>query len=105
MSSRLFVGNLPHAYSDSELGQFVTDAGFGVESARVIRDQATGRSRGFGFVELKDGEDLGKAIAALNGQQAAGRALQVNEARPQAPRRSGFRSDSSYSRRRREPRW
>ena len=104
MPSKLFVGNLPHAYSDAELGQFVGDAGFGVESARVIRDQATGRSRGFGFVELKEGEDLAKAIAALNGKEAAGRALQVNEARPQAPRRNdGPRHDSF--RRKREPRW
>ncbi len=104
MSLRLFVGNIPHAFGDNELGQFVADAGFGVESARVIRDQATGRSRGFGFVELKEGEDLGKAIAALNGKEAGGRALQVNEARPQVPRRDrGPRPD--HPRRRREPRW
>ena len=103
MSLRLFVGNIPHSFGDNELGQFVADAGFAVESARVIRDQATGRSRGFGFVELKEGEDLGKAIAALNGKEAGGRALQVNEARPQTPRRGGPRLD--HPRRRREPRW
>ncbi|MBI4482543.1 MAG: RNA-binding protein [Acidobacteria bacterium] len=104
MPKKLFVGNLPRAYTDGDLEAFVTSSGIEVESARVIRDLGTGRSRGFGFVELKESEDLHKAIAALNGKEADGRALQVNEARPQAPRRDA-RPGKSFERSRREPRW
>ncbi|MBZ5515000.1 MAG: RNA-binding protein [Acidobacteriia bacterium] len=83
MASRLFVGNLPHSTTDSGLSEFVTSAGFQVASAVVIRDKVTGQSRGFGFVELAEGEDLERAIAGLNGQSLEGRRLTVNEARPQ----------------------
>src|SRR5579862_4001263 len=82
MPQKLFVGNLPHEVTDSELGEFVSGAGFQAASVVVIRDKITGQSRGFGFVELADGEDMERAIAGLNGQQLKGRRLTVNEARP-----------------------
>jgi RNA recognition motif-containing protein len=82
MPQKLFVGNLPHEVTDSELGEFVSSAGFQAASAVVIRDKATGQSRGFGFIELAEGEDLERAIAGLNGQTLGGRRLTVNEARP-----------------------
>ncbi len=83
MAQRLFVGNLPHSVTDSALTDFVAGAGFQVASAVVIRDKLTGQSRGFGFVELAEGEDLQRAIEGLNGQSLEGRRLTVNEARPQ----------------------
>jgi RNA recognition motif-containing protein len=82
MATKLFVGNLPHSATDQSLNEFVTNAGFQVASAVVIRDKMTGTPRGFGFVELGDGEDMQRAIAGLNGQQLEGRPLTVNEARP-----------------------
>jgi RNA recognition motif-containing protein len=83
MAQRLFVGNLPHTITDSALTEFVAAAGFQVASAVVIRDKITGQSRGFGFVELAEGEDFQRAIEGLNGQSLDGRRLTVNEARPQ----------------------
>jgi cold-inducible RNA-binding protein len=83
MASKLFVGNLPHSVSDAQLNEFVINAGFQVASAVVIRDRLTGTPRGFGFVELAEGEDLQRAIAGLNGQSLEGRPLTVNEAQPQ----------------------
>lgn len=83
MAQRLFVGNLPHSITDNGLNDFVTAAGYQVASAVVIRDRVTGQSRGFGFVELTEGEDFSRAVAGLNGQALEGRALTVNEARPQ----------------------
>ncbi len=82
MPQKLFVGNLPHEVTDNELHEFVTSAGFQVGSAVVIRDKTTGQSRGFGFIELAEGEDMERAIAGLNGQSLQGRRLTVNEARP-----------------------
>jgi RNA recognition motif-containing protein len=87
MPTKLFVGNLPHSTTDQALGDFVTSAGFQVASAVVVRDKMTGTPRGFGFVELGDGEDVQRAIAGLNGRTLEGRPLTVNEARPQ---RTGF---------------
>jgi RNA recognition motif-containing protein len=87
MASKLFVGNLPHSTTDAQLNEFVINAGFQVASAVVIRDKLTGMPRGFGFVELAEGEDLQRAIAGLNGQSLEGRPLTVNEAKPQ---RTGF---------------
>ncbi|HXX23195.1 MAG TPA: RNA-binding protein [Terriglobia bacterium] len=87
MAQRLFVGNLPRSVTDNVLSEFVTNAGFQVASAVVIRDKMTGESRGFGFVELAEEEDMQRAIQGLNGQTLEGRPLTVNEARPQ---RAGF---------------
>ena len=104
MATKLFVGNLPHGTTEVALGEFVTQAGFQVASAVVIRDKMTGMPRGFGFVELADGEDSQRAIGALNGQSLDGRALTVNEARPMrtgfsGPRRSeGGRDRSDFRR-------
>jgi cold-inducible RNA-binding protein len=88
MASKLYVGNLPFSATDGSLSDFVTNAGFSVASAIVIRDKMTGDPRGFGFVELADGEDVQRAIGVLNGQKLEGRTLTVNEARP--PARTGF---------------
>ena len=87
MASKLYVGNLPHSTTDVSLNEFVTNAGYRVASGLVIRDKMTGQPRGFGFVELAEGEDLQQAISSLNGQALEGRTLTVNEARPQ---RTGF---------------
>ncbi len=87
MALKLFVGNLPRSVSDGELSDFVTQAGYRVASAVVIHDKMTGESKGFGFVELAEGENFQGAIQALNGQALGGRPLTVNEARPP---RTGF---------------
>jgi len=106
MATKLFVGNLPHSTTDAALSEFVTQAGFQVASAMVIRDKMTGTPRGFGFVELGDGEDVQRAIAGLNGQPLDGRPLTVNEARPQRtdfssrPRGGGGGGRSDFRRRR-----
>jgi RNA recognition motif-containing protein len=89
--SKLYVGNLPFNVDDVSLGEWVASAGFRVQSARVIIDRQTQRSRGFGFVELVEGEDLAKAIETLNGSNLGGRTVQVNEARPERPRAGGDR--------------
>lgn len=89
--AKLYVGNLPFAATDDTLQQFFANQGFDVQSARVVRDMGTGRSRGFGFVELGPNDDTARAISQLNGASLDGRALQVNEARPQAPREGGNR--------------
>ncbi|HEV2378887.1 MAG TPA: RNA-binding protein [Terriglobia bacterium] len=86
--TKLYVGNLPHSATDSSLSDFVTNAGFKVASASVIKDKLTGAARGFGFVELSEDEDLQRAVTGLNGQSLEGRALTVNEARP--ARTGGF---------------
>ncbi len=87
MASKLFIGNLPRSITESALNDFVTNAGFQVASAVVIRDKMTGEPRGFGFVELAEGQDLQRAIEGLNGQALEGRRLTVNEAQPP---RTGF---------------
>jgi RNA recognition motif-containing protein len=103
MATKLFVGNLPHSATDGSLTDFVTNAGYQVASAVVIRDKMSGAPRGFGFVELAEGQDLQQAITGLNGQALEGRPLTVNEARPPrtdfARPRGGSGRDSSYRRR------
>ncbi len=87
--AKLYVGNLSYETTDDGLQQLFVSNGFQVASARVIRDMDSGRSRGFAFVELGPGEDGAQAITKLNGFNLEGRALLVNEARPQAPRSGG----------------
>src|SRR6476620_2592293 len=81
MGKKLYVGNLAYSLGDSELQQ-IFEAHGTVQSAQVIMDRDTGRSKGFGFVEMGSDQEAQAAIAALNGQQVEGRALTVNEARP-----------------------
>lgn len=89
--AKLYVGSLPYSTTDEGLLQLFTDKGYKPVSARVISDRDTGRSKGFGFVELGPGDDAVKAIREFNGMQFEGRALQVNEARPQESRGGGGR--------------
>ena len=81
MGKRLYVGNLTYGTTDAALRQMFEAHGT-VTSAQVIMDRDTGRSKGFGFVEMANDDEAQAAIAALNGQQVDGRALTVNEARP-----------------------
>ena len=81
MGKKLYVGNLEYGVTDSALEQMFAAYGT-VESAQVIMDRDTGRSKGFGFVEMANDQEAAAAIAALNGQQSGGRSLTVNEARP-----------------------
>jgi RNA recognition motif-containing protein len=81
MGRKLYVGNLGYGVNDADLTQMFGAHGT-VESAQVIMDRDTGRSKGFGFVEMKTDQEAQAAIAALNGKDAGGRALTVNEARP-----------------------
>jgi RNA recognition motif-containing protein len=78
---KIFVGNFSFSLSEGELRSMFEPFG-AVDSATVVTDRATGRSRGFGFVEMPSNEEAEKAIAALNGKDSGGRALTVNEARP-----------------------
>jgi RNA recognition motif-containing protein len=87
--AKLYVGNLSFETTDESLQELFVTRGFKVASARVIRERDSNRSRGFGFVELENGEDEARAISELSGFQLEGRALVVNEARPQAPRSGG----------------
>jgi RNA recognition motif-containing protein len=81
MGRKLYVGNLGYGVTDSDLSKMFEAHGT-VESAQVIMDRDTGRSKGFGFVEMKTEQEAQAAIAALNGKDADGRSLTVNEARP-----------------------
>jgi len=81
MGKKLYVGNLGYGVTDSDLSTMFAAHGT-VESAQVIMDRDTGRSKGFGFVEMKTDQEAQAAIAALNGQESAGRSLVVNEAKP-----------------------
>ena len=84
----IFVGNLNFNTSEEELRQMFEPYGQ-VDRVSIMTDRDTGRSRGFGFVEMTSAEDGEKAIAALNGSQIGGRTLNINEARPKAERGSG----------------
>ncbi|SFP00777.1 RNA recognition motif domain-containing protein [Hydrogenimonas thermophila] len=81
----IYVGNLSYRMSDGELREVFSEFGE-VSSARIINDRETGRSKGFGFVEMPDDNAANEAIEALNGKEVSGRNLRVNEARPREPR-------------------
>src|SRR5436309_11866833 len=116
MGRRLYVGNLPYTTGEAELQELFSRAGT-VESVRVMRDAATGRARGFAFVEMSTDEEAQKAATELNQYQLGGRPLTVNEARPKPE--GGFggggggggggfggnRGGGGGSGGRREPRW
>lgn len=114
----LYVGNLPHSTTESEL-RTVFEAHGAVEKVNIVTDRETGRARGFAFVEMTDSSEADKAIAAVNGTELGGRTLMVNEARPKAdrPRSGGQRFGGrgggghgrddyrGHARQPREPRW
>ena len=104
MSRKLYVGNLPYDVGEADLQALFAQAG-SVESVTVMRDQLTGRARGFAFVEMSTDEDAQKAINDLNAKPFGGRNLTVNEARPKAARSGGGGYGGGGSRRRSEPRW
>ena len=109
MARKLYVGNLPYDTNDQDLSALFATAGT-VDSVNVMRDQATGRARGFAFIELASDEDAQKAISMLNEHQLGGRSLTVNEARPKAAGGGGFGGGGGYGAgagrgRRTEPRW
>jgi len=85
MGAKIYVGGLPYTTDEARLGELFAPHGR-IESVRIITDRLTGRSRGFGFVEMATREEAASAIAALNGVELDGRALTVNEARPLEPR-------------------
>ena len=113
---KIFVGNFSFSTTDADLRQWFEPHG-AVESATVVTDRDTGRSRGFGFVEMTNNSEADAAIAALNGADAGGRSLNVNEARPKAGGGGGFRGGRGgrgggsrddyrgHARQPREPRW
>ena len=108
MARKLFVGNLPFTTEEQDLQQLFGSVGT-VDSVTVMRDQATGRARGFAFVEMATDEEAQKAIDTYNDYSLGGRNLTVNEAKPKAPRSGGFGGggygEGGGSRRRSEPRW
>ena len=106
MGRKLYVGNLPYQTGEAELQELFAQAG-SVESVTVMRDMATGRARGFAFVEMATDEDAQKAVKQLDQHQLGGRNLTVNEARPKPERSGGFGGDGGGRGRggRREPRW
>ncbi|HSK10380.1 MAG TPA: RNA-binding protein [Vicinamibacterales bacterium] len=110
MGRKLYVGNLPYQVGEAELQDLFSQAG-SVESVRVMRDMATGRARGFAFVEMATDQEAERAASQFNQYSLGGRNLTVNEARPR-PERSGgfdggrdFGGDGGRGGNRREPRW
>ena len=93
MSTKLYVGNLSFRVSNEDLQEHFAQAG-SVESANIVMDRETGRSRGFGFVEMSTEEDANNAIAQFNGQEYDGRNMVVNEARPREEGGGGGRGGS-----------
>jgi RNA recognition motif-containing protein len=109
MARKLYVGNLPFETSDQDLSALFGGVGT-VDSVNVMRDMATGRARGFAFVEMATDEDAQAAIAKLNNHQLGGRNLTVNEARPKTAGGGGGGFGGGAGRgggggRRSEPRW
>jgi cold-inducible RNA-binding protein len=90
MGNKLYVGNLPYSFRDSDMEQAFSQYG-SVQSAKVMMDRDSGRSKGFGFVEMSNDAEAKAAIEGMNGHDVGGRGLVVNEARPMEPRgpRSG----------------
>jgi cold-inducible RNA-binding protein len=103
MARKLYVGNLPFTTGEQDLQELFASAGT-VDSVNIMRDMATGRARGFAFVEMQTDEDAQQAISQLNNYSYGGRNLTVNEARPKTERSGGFGAGGGGGRRR-EPRW
>jgi RNA recognition motif-containing protein len=88
MGNKLYVGNLPFSATDDSLRELFAQSG-SVNSATIITDRDTGRSKGFGFVEMSSDQEASDAITKFNGTNFEGRTITVNEARPKAPREGG----------------
>lgn len=103
MPKKIYVGNLSFQMTESDLNDLFSEFG-AVESSQIITDRSTGRSKGFGFVQMADDEAADKAIERLNGKEVKGRALTVNEARPREEKDSrgggggGGRRSGGYGR-------
>jgi RNA recognition motif-containing protein len=109
MGRKLYVGNLPYDTAEDQLQELFAQAG-SVESVKVMRDMATGRARGFAFVEMSSDDEAQQAINKLNSYELGGRALTVNEARPKTEGGFGGGGGGGYGgggggRSRSEPRW
>ncbi len=109
MGRRLYVGNLPYSAGEQDLEQLFSSCGT-VESVKIMRDMATGRARGFGFVEMGSDEEAQRAIEQLHDHSFGGRNLTVNEAKPMQARSGGgggggFGGGRGGGGGRREPRW
>lgn len=107
---KLYVGNLPYQTSETELQDWFAQAGVTVDAVTLVRDRFSGDPRGFGFVEISDGEQAELAIQSCNGKEFMGRALVVNEARPKPQSGGGFgrerrQGPAGKRGRRRPPRW
>jgi cold-inducible RNA-binding protein len=89
MGNKIYVGNLPFSATSESLNEMFSKFG-SVDSAKIVMDRDTGRSKGFGFVEMSSGDEAAAAIEKLNGSDMGGRSLVVNEARPMEPRTGGF---------------
>jgi len=88
MGKKMFVGGLPWTMTDEDLGKLFVDAGT-VESAIVIKDKMSGKSKGFGFVEMSTEEEAATAISTINGKEVEGRNITVSEAKPMTDRPAG----------------
>jgi cold-inducible RNA-binding protein len=98
MGNKLYVGNLPYSFNDSDMERAFSAYG-SVNSAKVMMDRDSGRSKGFGFVEMSNDAEAQAGIQGMNGQDVGGRGLVVNEARPmepRAPRAGGFGGNRGY---------
>lgn len=95
MSTKLYVGNLPYSATDESLANAFSEFGT-VSSARVIMDRDSGRSKGFGFIEMSTHDEAMKSISQLDGAQMDGRAIKVSEAKPQEPRNGGGSNSRRY---------
>ncbi|HYF41033.1 MAG TPA: RNA-binding protein [Ramlibacter sp.] len=95
MGNKLYVGNLPYSFNDGDMQQAFSQYGT-VGSAKVMMDRDTGRSKGFGFVEMGSPAEAQSAIDGMNGQSHGGRDIVVNEARPMEPRTGGFGGQRRY---------
>jgi cold-inducible RNA-binding protein len=89
MGKKIYVGNLPFSATNESLSEMFASYG-NVDSSKIVTDRDTGRSKGFGFVEMSDSAEADAAIEKLNGADFGGRSLTVNEARPMEPRTGGF---------------
>lgn len=95
MSTKLYVGNLPYSATDESLAHAFSEFGT-VNSSKVIIDRDSGRSKGFAFVEMSTSEEAANSISQMNGTQFDGRAINVSEAKPQAPRNGGGFNSRRY---------